>query len=75
MHILKINDLEISNDKPLILISGPCVIESRDHSLKMAESIKDYDCVKIYGGVLPSADPEYVIKHENINFISKINCS
>ena len=39
MHILEINDLEISNDKPLILISGPCVIESRDHSLKMAESI------------------------------------
>ena len=37
----------------------------------MAKAIKDYDCVKIYGGVLPSADPEYVIKHKDINFIAK----
>ena len=47
------------------------VEDAFNKTLKMAESIKDYDCVKIYGGVLPSADPEYVIKHENINFISK----
>ena len=40
-------------------------------TLNMAKAIKDYDCVKIYGGVLPSADPEYVIKHKDINFIAK----
>ena len=25
---------------PLVLIAGPCVIESRDHTLRMAESIQ-----------------------------------
>ena len=40
-------------------------------TLKMVESIKDYKCVSIFGGVLPSADPEYVINQKYINFISK----
>ena len=40
-------------------------------TLNMAEVIKDYKCVKIFGGVLPTADPEYVIKQKNINFIAK----
>ncbi len=39
MKIVKINNLEISNDKPFTLIVGPCVIENRDHMLKIAESI------------------------------------
>ncbi len=40
-------------------------------TLTMAEVVKDYECVKIFGGVLPTADPEYVINQENINFIAK----
>ena len=37
----KIVNIEVSNDAPLILIAGPCVIENRDHSLKMSEAIND----------------------------------
>ena len=39
MKSIKINNLEISNNKPFILFAGPCVIETRDHALKIAESI------------------------------------
>ena len=39
MKNIKIADFEISNKKNLILIAGPCVIESESHSLMMAEKI------------------------------------
>lgn len=35
-----IKSLKIGQGQPLTLISGPCVIESESHSLKMAESLK-----------------------------------
>ena len=41
MKKIKINNFTISNDSPLCLIAGPCVIESRDHTIKMAELIKE----------------------------------
>ena len=44
MKSIKINDFEISNDKPFTLIVGPCVLENRDHALTIAEDIK-YICV------------------------------
>ena len=31
-----IGDIEIGNDLPLVLIAGPCVMESRDHALDMS---------------------------------------
>lgn len=34
-----IGDLSIGNDLPLVLIAGPCQIESLDHALMMAERI------------------------------------
>ena len=37
--ILKINDIAISNDLPLVLIAGPCQLESLDHSRKIAETL------------------------------------
>ena len=43
MKSIKINNFEISNDKPFTLIIGPCVIENRDHALTIAEDIK-YIC-------------------------------
>ena len=46
MKSIKINNFEISNDKPFTLIVGPCVIENRDHVLKIAENIK-YICDEI----------------------------
>ena len=36
----------------------------------MMDVIEDYDCVKISGGVLPTADPEYVLNNKQINFIA-----
>ena len=39
MKTIKIADFETSNKKNLILIAGPCVIESEIHSLMMAEKI------------------------------------
>lgn len=37
---MKLNNFEISNNSPFVLIAGPCQIESKDHSLMVAESIK-----------------------------------
>ena len=39
MNNIKLANFEISNDKKLILIAGPCVIESESHTLMMAEKI------------------------------------
>ena len=39
MKSIQFKDFEISNNKPFVLIVGPCVIENRDHALKIAESI------------------------------------
>ena len=39
MKKIKINNFEISNSSPFCLIVGPCLIESRDHAMKMAEFI------------------------------------
>ena len=36
---LKLNNIVISNDKPLILIAGPCQMESRNHAMEMAEAL------------------------------------
>ena len=37
--ILNISDLRISNNLPFTLIAGPCVIESKNHALEMAEKL------------------------------------
>ena len=43
---IKFNNFNISNDKKICLIAGPCQLESEKHALKMAESIKKI-CDKI----------------------------
>ena len=35
-----ITPLHVANNLPFMLIAGPCVMESRDHILKMAEALK-----------------------------------
>ena len=50
---IKIGKINISNSSPLTLILGPCVIESREHTLKMAKLIHDI-CAEI--------EIEYVFK-------------
>ena len=40
-----IKNFEIGSDQPLVLMSGPCVIESEAHSLRAAETLKNM-CAK-----------------------------
>ena len=46
MKIINLADFQISNNKQLIIIAGPCVIESEQHSLMMAEKINNI-CQKL----------------------------
>lgn len=39
-HTVKVGAIEISNEKPLAIIAGPCAMENRDHALFMAEELK-----------------------------------
>lgn len=55
--------------KPDLIIYS-VVEDAFPKAIKMMETIKDYKCVKISGGVLPTADPEYVLKNKEINFIA-----
>jgi 2-dehydro-3-deoxyphosphooctonate aldolase (KDO 8-P synthase) len=41
MNNIELADFEISNNNQFILIAGPCVIESENHSLMMTEKIAD----------------------------------
>src|SRR3546814_19579241 len=38
---VKVGEFEIGNDLPLTLIAGPCAMESREHALDMAGSLKE----------------------------------
>ena len=39
--IVKLNDIEISNNKKITLISGPCQLETEQHAMDMAGKIKE----------------------------------
>jgi 2-dehydro-3-deoxyphosphooctonate aldolase (KDO 8-P synthase) len=39
MKIISVQSLAISNTNPFVLIAGPCVLESRDHAMMMAENL------------------------------------
>ncbi|MFZ0614004.1 MAG: 3-deoxy-8-phosphooctulonate synthase [Desulfobacterales bacterium] len=40
MYDFSLEEIKFYPDNPLVLIAGPCVIESRDHCLFMAETLK-----------------------------------
>jgi len=40
MHVVKLNNIRIGQGNPLVLIAGPCVIETEDIVLKTAEQAK-----------------------------------
>jgi 2-dehydro-3-deoxyphosphooctonate aldolase (KDO 8-P synthase) len=40
-RIVRIGRLEVANDRPLVLIAGPCQIESRDHALEVASALAE----------------------------------
>lgn len=39
MKTITLGNIHISNTRPLVLIAGPCVLESRDHAMMMAEEL------------------------------------
>ena len=41
MQGVSVGSIEISNDRPLALIAGPCAMESRDHALEMASGLAE----------------------------------
>jgi len=38
-RVVRVGALEFGNDRPLVLISGPCQIESRDHAMEVAGAL------------------------------------
>src|SRR4029078_6022230 len=38
-HTIAVDTLKISNSLPFTLIAGPCVLESRQHALEMAQAL------------------------------------
>ena len=38
---VSVGGLEIGNDKPLVILAGPCAMESRQHALDMAGALKE----------------------------------
>ncbi|MAP24052.1 MAG: 3-deoxy-8-phosphooctulonate synthase [Rickettsiales bacterium] len=41
MKKISLSNFEISNDSPMVIISGPCQMESRDHAMMMASELMD----------------------------------
>lgn len=39
MKTVTVGALEIANDKPFVLVAGPCAMESRDHAFEMADAL------------------------------------
>lgn len=48
---MKIGEVEIGKGKPIVLIAGPCVIESEKHAMEHAKSIKEI-CKKLDMGFI-----------------------
>ena len=38
---VRVGDIEISNNAPIMIFAGPCQLESRDHGLEMAGALKE----------------------------------
>lgn len=38
--VVRIGNIKISNNLPMVLIAGPCVLESREHAVRMAGELK-----------------------------------
>ncbi len=40
-HIVRLNDIQFSNETPFVLIAGPCQMESATHGMEMASALRD----------------------------------
>jgi len=41
MKTIKIQNIEVSNDRPFVLLAGPCAMESLEHAIDSAETLID----------------------------------
>ena len=41
MKTIKLQDFAIGNHLPLVLLAGPCALESRDHALRLSAALKE----------------------------------
>lgn len=69
-HSVTIGSLNIANDRPLSLIAGPCAMESRDHALATAKTLKqmtdDLGMGLIYKSSFDKANRTSVDSHRGI---------
>ena len=55
MRTISVGKLAIGNDRPLVLISGPCQIESRGHALEVAAALVEMCAVAGVGLIFKSS--------------------
>ncbi len=41
MKSIELDEIQIGNDKPFVLIAGPCVVENEEVTVKVAETVKE----------------------------------
>ncbi|MET0307523.1 MAG: 3-deoxy-8-phosphooctulonate synthase [Sphingomonas sp.] len=51
MKTVSVGNLRIANDRPFVLIAGPCAMESRDHAIEMADALTGL-CAEIGIGLI-----------------------
>ncbi len=51
LNRIRVAKLEIANDRPIVVIAGPCVIESQEHALMMSSRLKEI-CDKLQVGLV-----------------------
>ena len=39
-RVVRIGTIEVGNDRPFVLIAGPCAIESRSHAMEVADALR-----------------------------------
>ena len=75
--IINVGNIEISNHSPIVLISGPCVIESREHALMMAKELqkitKKLDIPFIFKSSFDKANRTSIGSFRGINFYECMN--
>jgi 2-dehydro-3-deoxyphosphooctonate aldolase (KDO 8-P synthase) len=54
-RVVRIGALEIANDRPFVLIAGPCQIESRAHALEVAHALREIGAATGVGVIYKSS--------------------
>ena len=75
--IVSINDISFSNDNRLVLIAGPCAIESLDHALNMTGLINDickqYKINFVYKSSFDKANRTSIHSNRGLGFEKSLN--